>query len=367
MMALRAGRGAPVERAASPLIGRYSISLSPMRIPIAFKNTDSPGSPIVLAADLGGTKTNMALFQHTGSGPQLIRQAHFPSNDYSSMADIVRKFVATDPMPARICVGVAGPIMNGKSKLTNLTWGIDQEALEKDLGVPAVVLINDLEATAYGLAALEDKDLLTFPGKDPEPGNLALIAPGTGLGEAGLYWDGAFYHPFATEGGHAGFGPREAIDVELFQYLRNQFEHISWERVTSGQGIVNIFHFLIDVKGAKPAASLIEAVKADGAAAISEACMQGEDPTAKQALSMFVRYLAIESANLMLKVKGTGGVYIGGGIPVAILPLLQSGEWLNDFHKGGRMRPLLESVTVNIILQSKTALYGAGWYGMYNM
>jgi glucokinase len=338
-----------------------------MRIPIALKNTDSPGSPIVLAGDLGGTKTNMALFQHNESGPHLIRQAHFPSGEFSSMADIVRKFMGTDAMPARICIGVAGPVMNGKSKLTNLTWGIDEEELEKDLGVPAVDLINDLEATAYGLAALEDKDFLTFPGKDPEPGNIALIAPGTGLGEAGLYWDGSHYHPFATEGGHAGFGPREPIDVELFWYLRKQFEHISWERVVSGQGIVNIFHFLLEAKGAPCTPALLEAVREDGAAAISQAALQGGDPTAKQALDMFIRYLAIESANLMLKVKGTGGVFIGGGIPPAVLPLLQSGEWLNDFHKGGRMRPLLESVSVSIILQSKTALFGAGWYGMYNM
>jgi glucokinase len=338
-----------------------------MRIPIALKNTDSPGNPIVLAGDLGGTKTNMALFQHMEAGPRLIRQAHFPSGAFSSMADMIRRFIGTEAMPARICIGVAGPVMDGKSKLTNLSWGIDKGELEKDLGVRSVDLINDLEATAYGLAALEDKDLLTFPGKDPELGNIALIAPGTGLGEAGLYWDGAHYHPFATEGGHAGFGPREAIDVELFGYLHKQFEHISWERVVSGQGIVNIFHFLTEAKGLPCTPALLEAVKADGAAVISQAALQNGDPTAKQALDMFVRYLAIESANLMLKVKGTGGVFIGGGIPPAILPLLQSGEWLNDFHKGGRMRPLLESVSVSIILQSKTALFGAGWYGMYNM
>jgi glucokinase len=338
-----------------------------MPIPIAFKDTDSPGRPIVLAADLGGTKTNMALFQHQETGPRLLRQDHFPSGDFSSMADIVRKFMGGDPMPARICIGVAGPVMDGKTKLTNLTWNVDQAALGKSLGVSSVALINDLEATAYGLAALDEKDLLTFPGKSPGPGNVALIAPGTGLGEAGLYWDGAHYHPFATEGGHAGFGPREDIDVELFAYLHRQFEHISWERVVSGQGIMNIFHFLVDVKGADCPETLKEAAKEDGAAAISQAAIQGSDPTAKQALDMFIRYLAIESANLVLKMKSTGGLYIGGGIPVAVLPLLQSGEWLNIFHKGGRMRPLLESITVNIILQSKTALFGAGWYGMYNM
>lgn len=338
-----------------------------MRIPIALKNTDSPGSPIILAADLGGTKTNLALFQHQEPKPRLIRQAQFPSAEFSSMADIVRQFMGTDPMPVRICIGVAGPVMNGKSKLTNLSWGIDERELEKDLGVDAVALINDLEATAYGLAALEEKDFLTFPGKDPEPGNIALIAPGTGLGEAGLYWDGAHYHPFATEGGHAGFGPREDIDLEVFTYLRKQFEHISWERVVSGLGILNIFHFLVEVKNAPCSPELMEAVKAEGAAPISHAAIEKGDPTARQVLDMFVRYLAMESANLVLKVKGTGGLYIGGGIPPAILPLLKSGEWLNVFHKGGRMRPLLESVTVSIILESKTALFGAGWYAMYNM
>jgi glucokinase len=283
------------------------------------------------------------------------------------MADIVRKFMGADTMPDRICIGVAGPVMEGKSKLTNLSWGIDQAELEKDLKVGHVSLINDLEATAYGLAALEEKDLLTFAGKDPDPGNIALIAPGTGLGEAGLYWDGTHYHPFATEGGHAGFGPREDIDLELFTHLRKQYEHISWERVVSGQGIMNIFHFLVEIKGMPCPPGLMEAAKEDGAAAISQAALQQGDLTAKTALDMFVRYLAIESANVVLKMKGTGGLYIGGGIPIAVLPLLQSGDWLNIFHKGGRMRPLLESVTVNIILQAKTPLFGAGWYGMYNM
>jgi glucokinase len=338
-----------------------------MRIPIAFSDPQSSGNPLVLAADLGGTKTNMALFQHQESGPVLLRQAHFPSAEFNSLDDIVRKFMGKDPMPSRICIGVAGPVMKGNAKLTNLTWDVDQERLEKNLGVEAVALINDLEATAYGLAALDDKDFLIFPGKGNDPGNIALIAPGTGLGEAGLYWDGSRYHPFATEGGHAGFGPREAIDLELFTYLHQQYEHISWERVVSGQGIMNIFHFLIDVKGEPCPESLKEAAKSEGAAAISQAALAGTDPTAKKALDMFVRYLAIESANLVLKMKGVGGLYVGGGIPVAILPLLKSGEWLNVFHKGGRMRPLLESVTVRICLESKTALFGAGWYGMYHM
>lgn len=338
-----------------------------MRIPIAFKDTESTGNPLVLAADLGGTKCNMALFRHQEQGPVLIRQDSFPSARFSSMADIVRKFIGGDAMPDRICIGVAGPVMEGKAKLTNLTWEVDQDQLTKDLGVKKTDLINDLEATAYGLAALDDKDLLTFPGKDPDPGNIALIAPGTGLGEAGLYWDGAHYHPFATEGGHAGFGPREAIDIELFKHLREQFEHISWERVVSGQGIMNIFHFLVQVQGRPCPPGLMEAANEDGAAAISQAALQNNDPTAREALDMFVRYLAIESANLVLKMKGTGGLFIGGGIPVAILPLLKSGDWLNTFHKGGRMRPLLESIDVHIVLQSKTALFGAGWYGMYNM
>ncbi|TDX00012.1 glucokinase [Dinghuibacter silviterrae] len=338
-----------------------------MRIPIALKDTDSPGRPLVLAADLGGTKCNMALFRHQDQGPVLLRQDHFPSAQFSSMADIVRKFIGTDPMPDVICIGVAGPVLEGKSKLTNLTWDVDQQQLEQELGVGKVALINDLEATAYGLAALEDKDVLSFPGNGGTPGNIALIAPGTGLGEAGLYWDGAHYHPFATEGGHAGFGPREAIDLELFNHLHTQYEHISWERVVSGQGIMNIFHFLVEVKQRPCSEALMAAAKEDGAAAVSQAALTAGDPTAREALDMFVRYLAIESANLVLKMKGTGGLYIGGGIPVAVLPLLQSGEWLHVFHKGGRMRPLLESVDVHIVLQAKTALFGAGWYGMYNM
>lgn len=338
-----------------------------MRIPIAFKDTTSEGSPLVLGADLGGTKCNMALFKHDDQGPKCIREESFPSAKFSSMADIVRKFVGSEKMPDRICIGVAGPVMDGKAKLTNLTWEVDQRQLVSELGVQSAALINDLEATAYGLASLTEKDILSFPGKAPDPGNIALIAPGTGLGEAGLYWDGKNYHPFATEGGHAGFGPREAIDLELFKYLHTQFEHISWERVVSGQGIMNIFKFLVESEGRPCPEELMRAATEDGAAAVSKAAFEKDDPTAKEALGMFVRYLAVESANLVLKLKGTGGLYIGGGIPVAVLPLLKDGAWLNVFHKGGRMRPLLESVDVHIVLQAKTALFGAGWYGMYNL
>ena len=338
-------------------------------VPIAFKQ--EPGqaqeSISILAADIGGTKTNVALYRVDGSGLTVQQEKRYVSKDHASLTDIIHDFTGGNK-PERISAAVAGPVVNGKSKLTNLPWLLDSEAMSKELNIP-VSFINDLEATAYGLAGLGKDELATLAtGDEGAKGNIAVIAPGTGLGEAGLYWDGQRYHPFATEGGHSDFGPRTPIDVEIFYFLQKQFGHVSWERVVSGMGIKNIFHFLTAGRNEPIPEWLSQRLKEeDPAAVISQAALKHEDPLCTETMDLFVRYLATEASSLVLKLMATGGLFLAGGIPPKILPLLQSDSWQNNFDNNGRMHDLSDRVPVHVVLNDKMALQGAAYYGAYNM
>jgi glucokinase len=338
-------------------------------VPIAFKTgalkNVSPAT--ILAGDVGGTKVNMALYQAGADGLKLLKEKRYVSRDYHSLTDIIRDFTG-DTLPDRICAAVAGPVLKGRSKLTNLSWQLDSSEMSLELKVP-ITFINDLEATAYGLAGLENKDLATIAaGEAGAEGNIAIIAPGTGLGEAGLFWDGQYYHPFATEGGHSDFSPRNETDIEIFRYLEEQFGHVSWERVVSGMGIKNLYAFLTGARKEAVPDWLVNRMQVeDPAAVISEAAMKREDKVCSEVMDLFVRYLATESSNLVLKLMATGGVYIAGGIPPKILPLLQDNNWAKNFDNNGRMHQLSEKVPVYVVLNDKMALLGAAHYGAYNM
>ena len=232
-----------------------------------------------------------------------------------------------------------------------------------------VVFINDLEANSYGLAGLQSNELAAIHTINTKStGNIAIIAPGTGLGEAGLYYDGKKYHPFATEGGHSDFSPRTEQDIDLFRYLQQHYGHVSWERVLSGPGIHAIFTFLTTVERKQIPAWLAEQLQdGDPTPVISNAAIHQQEPVCLETLQLFVRYLAMETASLCLKLKATGGCYLGGGIPPKILPLLQTGEWYKHFLDMGRMKDLLEQIPVYVVLNDKTALLGAAYYGAYNM
>jgi glucokinase len=343
-------------------------------VPIAFKKDISIRAPStnLLAIDIGGTKINIALYRWNGKELSVLKENKYASKDYHSLTAIITDFCGRE-LPDRICAAIAGPVLHGKSTVTNLSWELDSESISQSLKVP-VSFINDLEATAYGLAGLDEKQRVALsvgkgPGAATTPeGNMAVIAPGTGLGEAGLYWDGRYYHPFATEGGHSGFGPRNETDIDLFRYLQQQFGHVSWERVVSGMGIKTIYHFLTEIRKEPIPDWIAQRMKEeDPAAVISEGALQKEDPVCSETMDLFVRYLATEAANLVLKLKATGGLYIGGGIPPKILPLLQNGAFRKHFCDNGRMRPLLEQTPVYVILNDKMALQGAAYYGMYNM
>ncbi|PUZ23271.1 glucokinase [Chitinophaga parva] len=334
-----------------------------------FARNSNPAFPAccVLAGDLGGTKTNLALYEVNGGALTLLQQATYHSAQYNSLSQLIKAFHEQYPdrMPDRISVGVAGPVMHGKAAITNLPMEISEAAIAEATGIKNVYLINDLEATAYGLATLQGDDLVTLHKGDVTiKGNMAIIAPGTGLGEAGLYYDGERYFPFATEGGHSDFSPRSAQDVALHNYLRTKVPVVSWEHLVSGMGILNIFNYLKEVEQVEVPTWMAEAFTTqDDAAVISIAAVENKAAIATQTMTLFVKYLARETSNLMLKMKATGGIFLGGGIPPKILPLLKSPTFYQHYRDGDRLFELLETAPLHVIDNDKTALQGAAFYG----
>ncbi len=318
----------------------------------------------ILAADVGGTKTDLALFEMKGDQLSMVKESLFPSAEFMSLEDIILSFEKIAELPSRLSIAFAGPVQGGKAKATNLDWQIDSTQLSSNLGIPEVFLINDLEAEAYGLAALQAQDLVTiYAVKGPAEGNVGIIAPGTGLGEAGMYWDGKLLHPFATEGGHTDFSPRNPTDWEFLLFLQKKYGHVSWERIISGPGINHIYDFLRDEKGWEESQWMKDNWQDhDRAAIISQGAKNGS-ALCLETLRLFIKYLAIESANIALKLKTTGGIYIGGGIIPKIWNEELKAVFLEHFFEVGRLRHLLEAVPVYIVLNPKTPLLGAAYYG----
>lgn len=330
-------------------------------IPIAFPQKKPLASGTLLAADVGGTKTDMAIFAVENGRPALKEEHRYASAEWDSLVDMARDFCRATPLPQRVSISFAGPVKQGKAEGTNLPWDIDSQAIRKALDIETVFLINDLEANCYGLAALQEDDLkVIHPGEYFGEGNAAVISPGTGLGEGGLFWDGEAYRPFASEGGHTHFAPRSELDWRLFNYLSEQYGHVSWERVVSGMGITNLFRFLRDVEGMEAPVSF-EHIEAP---AISRAAAAGS-PISQQALQLFFRYLSWEAANLVLKFKAAGGIYIGGGIVPKIWNEAHKEIFNEHFFVVGRLSSLVKATPVTLILNPKTALLGAGWYGAF--
>lgn len=318
---------------------------------------------MILAGDIGGTHTRLALFGVEGERLlQSVVEDVFPSGEFASLDEIVSQFVSAHQLPIeRACFGIAGPIKHGRSEATNLPWVVDARQLTVELGIKQVRLINDLEANAYGLAALETKDFVVLNQGAPDAeGNAAIISAGTGLGEAGLYWDGKQHRPFACEGGHTDFSPRNELEADLLRYLLAHFDHVSHERVLSGPGLVHIYNFLRDTGRGQEAAWLAEEMRQhDPSAAISQAALEGKCPLAGQALDLFVSLYGAEAGNLALKIMATGGLFVGGGIAPKILERLKAGMFMEAFTAKGRMKPLLQTIAVRVILNDKTALLGA--------
>ncbi|HWS53671.1 MAG TPA: glucokinase [Pyrinomonadaceae bacterium] len=320
---------------------------------------------MIIAGDIGGTKTNIALFEPHGQRlDRIIAQRSYPSGKYSSLGEIVGEFVAElSPRVTHACFGVAGPVAHGRVEATNLPWVVSAESLASRLGLARVGLINDLEATAYGVEVLQPAQFYTLnPGAGAGPGHRALIAAGTGLGMAGIFWDGERYHPISSEGGHMDFAPRNEREIELFLYVREKIGgRVSVERALSGPGLVTIYTFLRDRgHGEEPAWLADELRGGDPAAAISRAGLARKSELAAEALDMFVEIYGAMAGNLALLLRPSGGLYVGGGIAPKIIEKLKGGAFMRAYLDKGRMSGIVEETRVCVILDDKAALYGAG-------
>ncbi|MBI4772100.1 MAG: glucokinase [Chloroflexi bacterium] len=326
---------------------------------------------MLLAGDIGGTKTALALYSRASGPRQPLHKAIFPSADYPSLEAIVAAFLAAEAVagqaPGRACFGVAGPVVDGRSQVTNLTWTVDAGTLSQSLGGAPVQLLNDLEAIGHALPFLEGADLETINPGHPRPrGPLAVIAPGTGLGEAFVVWDGARYRPHATEGGHASFAPENDLEIELLRYMWREHHHVSYERVCSGLGMPNLYAFLRDT-GRYPEPDWLReqlAASDDHTPILVQLAASRSAEICVATLDLFLSILGNEAGNLALKVLASGGVYLGGGIPPRILPQLRQGAFMAAFTNKGRFRPMMEQLPVHVIWNSEAGLFGAACYGL---
>lgn len=321
---------------------------------------------MILAGDIGATHSRLAAFRPEGNKLPLVVEKIYDSQNHPGLADIVGNFVRSEGIPAQsACFAVAGPVRGGKSKISNLPWTIESRDLAKQLNLRSVGLINDLEAYAYGLDSLESKDFVTLhEGSEDAEGNTAVISAGTGLGEAGLLWDGFRQHPFACEGGHADFAPRNELQIELLKYLLAHHKTVSYERALSGPGIKNIYDFFRNTKRVEEPASLREQMNAtkDAPALISQLALEKKSPICEQTMLMFVSVYGAEAGNCALKFMSLGGIFIGGTIAAKNIPLMKRPEFLEAFFDKGRMRPLLELIPVKIVLNDDAGLLGAARY-----
>jgi glucokinase len=324
------------------------------------------GNNLILAGDIGGTKTRLALFSIQGEKLQPELKKTFPSKQYRGLEPVVEAFLAGQQVSiSRACFGIAGPVVDGQVKTLNLPWVVDAAKIAQLCKLDSVALLNDLEAAAYGIFTLGPDELFTLnEGVSGRRGNKVLIAAGTGLGEATLYDDGRDYHPSASEGGHGDFGPTDETQIDLLRYLMKEFGHVSYERVVSGPGIANIYGFLRDSGRLEEPDWLKQKISAaeDASVVISQEGLAVRSAICVQALNLFVSVYGAEAGNLALRGKASGGVYIGGGIAPKILPKLKDGIFMRAFLDKGRYRELLAAMPVRVILNDQAALQGAAFY-----
>ena len=314
-----------------------------------------------LAGDIGGTKTNLALYELAGA-PAVRREASFASARYGSLEEVIADFLRDDRPPiAAAAFGIAGPIVDEAVSTTNLPWRIEAASLRRVLETPRVRLLNDLEATAFGALFLpEDRFEVLNPGR-ARAGNRAVIAAGTGLGQGFLFWDGQRHVPVATEGGHVDFAPRDATESALLAFLRREYDRVSYERVVSGPGLFNVFRFLSEGEGRPVAAEVRRrlADTRDPGAVIGEAGIAGTCSTCVAAVDMFVDLYGAQAGNLALTIMAVGGVYVGGGIVTKMRRKIGEGAFMRSFIAKGRYSDFMADISVRVILDPKTALLGA--------
>ena len=320
---------------------------------------------LILAGDVGGTKTHLGLFQQSAGVLTLVREHRYATAQFASLESVCTGFVGASAAVNAACLGVPGPIIDGNAHATNIPWELSSVSLSRAFNGVPVRLLNDLTAIAYGMVHLEPAEFTVLHRAENPPahGNIAVIAAGTGLGESALIWEGDKYYAVASEGGHSDFAPRGEEQIGLLRFLVGEFEHVSYERVLSGPGLWNIYRFLRRESGAEePAWLSAQIATGDASAAVSEAAIAGSDPVCVHALSMFCEIYGSEAANLALKVLALGGVYLGGGIAPKILPMLTDGVFAKGFLAKGRLNEILRRIEVRVSLNPAAGLLGAAHY-----
>jgi glucokinase len=329
-----------------------------------------PGGALLLAGDIGGTKTVLALVAERAGTAQVVAEAVFPSREYATLETVVAAFRAAHPAPvARAAFSVAGPVIEGHAHITNLPWRLDERCLGDALSVPRVLLVNDLQATAFAIPHLHaDQVTQLLPGEADPAGVRAVVAVGTGLGEALLVPGPDGFLALPTEGGHTDFAPRNGVQRRLLAHLQRMHAHVSYERVCSGMGIANLYHFLAERAPEPPPPWLAARLAAGGdvTPALVEGGLSRERrcPVCRRALRLLASILGAEAGNAALRGLATGGVYLGGGIPPRILPILRGRAFREGFLQKGPMSRLMARIPVHVILEPRAALLGAARYGM---
>lgn len=317
---------------------------------------------MILAGDVGGTKTQLALFEPGGSARAPMTRRRFASRDFPSLEALIDEFVRECPAaPSRAVIGIAGPVVDNRVETTNLPWTMSGERVSTHLKGAPVTLLNDLVTTAHGLSELSDGDLRVLQAGEPAQGNRVLIAAGTGLGEALVIRDGERWMPVASEGGHSDFGPRNEFEDGLCRWLRAKYGRVSWERLLSGPGFVDLYRYHREMRlGDEPAACAHAFDAADDPAVVITAHgLDGSCERASLVIDRFLEMYGAEAGNLALKGFAVGGVFVGGGIAPKLAPRLAAGGFLDAFRQKGRLTPLLERIPVAVILDEQTSLWGA--------
>ncbi len=321
---------------------------------------------MILAAEIGATRTRLAAFEKDGNRLQRVVEKTYLSHEHDGLSEIVAAFVSGEGIAVHsACFGVAGPVRRGRSKISNLPWVIDSSDLARQLKLDSVGMINDLQAFAYGIDGLDSADFVTLnPGSDDAEGNRVVISARTGLGVAGMYWDGFRHHPFACEGGHSDFAPRNALEMEMLSYLQKRYGRISYERLLSGPGIKNIYDFLHDLHKAEEPPEVRNEIAAapDPPAVISRLAAAGNSAICAQTFSIFVSIYGAETGNCALNLLATGGVYVGGSVAAKNVSKMTEPIFMESFLDKGRMADLLKEIPVTIVLNDDSGLIGAARY-----
>jgi glucokinase len=321
---------------------------------------------MILVGDIGGTKTVLALVRPTGFGRDTVRETVFASREHAQFDDLLSEFLkGSTERPAAICLGVAGPVVDGRCHTTNLPWLLDERDLRIALGVQGVKLLNDVEAAALGVLGLRDDEVVTLNTGRRSVGNVAVIAAGTGLGEAILAWDGRRHVPVPSEGGHTDFAPRTDREIELLRFLRAEFGRVSYERVISGPGQHNIYRFLRDTGTVgEPDWLRDELAAGDPSAVVTRVGLAKRHPLCVDAVDLFASLYGAEAGNLALKSFAVGGVFVAGGIAPKIIDKLRDGSFMTAFSDKGRYRSFMDSIPVKVSLNPRMPLLGAARYAI---